>query len=154
MHIYTHIDGKRELYTGILFPWVLFVNNFPTCRVNFLLNIFLVNCKDFQEKKSTRFLDPVGIRGFLELGKGWVNWKRLGKHVASLVQMVKNPPPLKETWVRSLCQKIPWRSEWLQYPCLENSLDRGAWKATVFGFAKSQTRLNWLTLSEKHVRSN
>ena len=29
----------------------------------------------------------------------------------------------------------------LQYPCLENSMDRGAWWATVHGVAKSQTRL-------------
>ena len=27
----------------------------------------------------------------------------------------------------------------LQYPCLENSLDRGAWQATVHVVAKSQT---------------
>ena len=27
----------------------------------------------------------------------------------------------------------------LQYSCLENSMDRGAWWATVYGFAKSQT---------------
>ena len=32
----------------------------------------------------------------------------------------------------------------LQYSCLENSMDRGAWRATVRGIAKSQT---WLTLS-------
>ena len=30
----------------------------------------------------------------------------------------------------------------LQYPCLENALDRGAWWATVPGIAKSQTRLS------------
>ena len=30
----------------------------------------------------------------------------------------------------------------LQYPCLENSMDRGAWWATVHGVAESQTRLN------------
>ena len=29
----------------------------------------------------------------------------------------------------------------LQYPCLESSMDRGAWKATVHGIAKSQTQL-------------
>ena len=29
----------------------------------------------------------------------------------------------------------------LQYSCLEKSLDRGAWQATVHGVAKSQTRL-------------
>ena len=29
----------------------------------------------------------------------------------------------------------------LQYSCLENSVDRGAWRATVHGVAKSRTRL-------------
>ena len=29
----------------------------------------------------------------------------------------------------------------LQYSCLENSVDRGAWQATVPGIAKSLTRL-------------
>ena len=30
----------------------------------------------------------------------------------------------------------------LQYSCLENSMDRGAWKAVVHGVAKSWTKLN------------
>ena len=30
----------------------------------------------------------------------------------------------------------------LQYSCLENPMDRGAWQATVLGVAKSQTRLS------------
>ena len=30
----------------------------------------------------------------------------------------------------------------LQCSCLENPMDRGAWWATVYGVAKSQTRLN------------
>ena len=30
----------------------------------------------------------------------------------------------------------------LQYSCLENPTDRGAWRATVHGVAKSQTRLS------------
>ena len=29
----------------------------------------------------------------------------------------------------------------LQYSCLENSMDRGAWYSTVHGVAKSQTQL-------------
>ena len=29
----------------------------------------------------------------------------------------------------------------LQYSCLENPMDRGAWRATVHGVAKSRTRL-------------
>ena len=30
----------------------------------------------------------------------------------------------------------------LQYSCLENPMDRGAWRATVDGVAKSRTRLS------------
>ena len=30
----------------------------------------------------------------------------------------------------------------LQYSCLENSMNRGAWRATVHGVAKSQTQMN------------
>ena len=35
----------------------------------------------------------------------------------------------------------------LQYSCLENSMDRGAWWATVHGVAKSQTRLSDFTFT-------
>ena len=35
----------------------------------------------------------------------------------------------------------------LQYSCLENPLDRGAWWATVHGVAKSQTRLSNKTVA-------
>ena len=30
----------------------------------------------------------------------------------------------------------------LQHACLENSMDRGAWQATVYGLTKSQTQLS------------
>ena len=35
----------------------------------------------------------------------------------------------------------------LQYPCLENSMDEGAWQATVRGVAKSWTRLRDFTFT-------
>ena len=40
--------------------------------------------------------------------------------------------------------KIPWRRKWQPTPvfCLENSMDRGAWQATVHGVTKSLTPLN------------
>ena len=43
--------------------------------------------------------------------------------------------------------KIPWRREWqpLQYSCLENPMDRGAWKSTVHGVKKNWTRLSKAT---------
>ena len=34
----------------------------------------------------------------------------------------------------------------VQYSCLENPLDRGAWQATVCGVAKSRTQLSNFTL--------
>ena len=41
----------------------------------------------------------------------------------------------------------------LQYPCLENPMDRGAWWAVVRGVAKSQTRLKRLS-EHAHTASN
>ena len=39
-----------------------------------------------------------------------------------------------------------------QFSCLENPRDRGAWWATVYGVAQSQTRLTWLSSSSIRVR--
>ena len=36
----------------------------------------------------------------------------------------------------------------LQYSCLENPMDRGAWRATVHGVAWSQTWLKWLSMQQ------
>ena len=40
----------------------------------------------------------------------------------------------------------------LQYSCLENPMDRGAWQATVLGITKSQTRLSDFTQIKIHTR--
>ena len=45
----------------------------------------------------------------------------------------KNLPAMQETWVQSLGQKDPLKK------FLESSMDRGAWRATVHGVAKSRT---------------
>ena len=36
-----------------------------------------------------------------------------------------------------------WTGKLLQYSCLENPMDRGAWQATVHRITKNQTRLKW-----------
>ena len=41
----------------------------------------------------------------------------------------------------------------LQYACLENSMDRGTWWATVLGVTKSQTRLSDSVYTHKHYAS-
>ena len=41
----------------------------------------------------------------------------------------------------------------LQYSCLENPMDRGAWRAAVPRVAKSRTRLNWPSTQESDAYS-
>ena len=65
--------------------------------------------------------------------------------LASLMaQMVKNVPPTQETQNHFLGGKIPGEGNGnpLQYSCLENPMDRGAWWATVHRVAKSRTQLS------------
>ena len=62
---------------------------------------------------------------------------------ASLVaQLVKNQPAMQETQVRSLGQEESpggGSGNPLQYPCLENPMNRGAWGATVHGVTETRT---------------
>ena len=65
-------------------------------------------------------------------------------------QLVKNPPAMLETQVRSLgweggisFLRVGGNGSPLQYFYLENPMDRGAWEMTVHGVAESckETRL-------------
>ena len=63
---------------------------------------------------------------------------------ASLVaQMVKNLPAMQETQVQFLGWEDPageGNGNPLQDSCLENSMNKGTWRATVHGIAQSWTR--------------
>ena len=53
--------------------------------------------------------------------------------------MVKSQPEMQETWVRSLGWEDPLEkgvSTHSSILALENSMDRGAWRATVYGVAE------------------
>ena len=61
-----------------------------------------------------------------------------------VAQMVKNPPAMREVWVRSL----GWEDAQEESMATHSSIlawripmDRGAWWATVHGVTKSQTQL-------------
>ena len=58
-----------------------------------------------------------------------------------LTQTVKIPPAVQETWVVPTLGISPREENGhpLQYSCLENSMDKGAWWATVHGVTKSRT---------------
>ena len=61
-----------------------------------------------------------------------------------MAQLVKSLSAVWETQVRSLGQEDPpgeGNGNTLQYSCLENPMDRAAWRATVHGLTKSKTRL-------------
>ena len=56
--------------------------------------------------------------------------------ISLVAQMVKNLPTVQETWVRSLGQEDPLakgNGNLLQYSCLENPMDRKAWRAEAHG---------------------
>ena len=67
--------------------------------------------------------------------------------------MVKNLPAnvgdIRDTGLIPKSGRSPggWHGKPLQYSCLENSMDRGAWWARVHGIAKSQT---WLSM-QTHI---
>ena len=60
-----------------------------------------------------------------------------------MAQIVKDPPTMQRPRFDPWVGRISWRREWLlQYSCLENSADRGAWRATVDGIPKRRTQLS------------
>ena len=59
-----------------------------------------------------------------------------------MAQMVKNLPAMQKTWVRSLGWEDPLEKGMATHSCIPAQripMDRGAWRATVQGVAKSQT---------------
>ena len=42
----------------------------------------------------------------------------------------------------------------LQYPCLKNPMDGGAWWAAIYGVAQSRTRLKRLSSSSREVEDS
>ena len=62
--------------------------------------------------------------------------------MAQQVRNLRAMQETQETWVQYLGWEDPLEEENgnpLQYSCLENSMDKGSWQATVCGVAESQT---------------
>ena len=73
---------------------------------------------------------------------------------ALVAQMVKNLPAMWETRVRSLGREDPLEGNDnpLQCSCLENPMDREAWRAADLRVAQSQTRLKQLSMHAHSVQ--
>ena len=71
---------------------------------------------------------------------------------SKMVLVVKNPPAsggdIRDTGLIPGWGKSPGGGNGhpLQYSCLENPMDRGAWQTTVHRMAKGHTRLKWLSM--------
>ena len=90
-------------------------------------------------------------------GQAWNVCWRVGLDPSSrtsfLVALVlKNPPPasvgdLRDMGLISGSERSPGEGHFnlLQYSCLENPMDTGAWRVTVHGVTKSWTQLKQLT---------
>ena len=88
--------------------------------------------------------------------KGGVSYKlalvtgtcHLSLGISQLALVIKNPPAnvgdaKDEGFIpRSGISPGVGNGNSIQYSCLENSMDRGAWWATIHGVEKSRTRLN------------
>ena len=62
-----------------------------------------------------------------------------------LAQMIKNPPAMWETWVRSLGWDDPLEEGMTTHSSIlawKILMDKEAWQATVHGVTKSRTQLN------------
>ena len=82
-------------------------------------------------------LQKVGIEGtYLNIIKAIYD-----KPASLVAQSIKNLTVIQETQFNPWVGKIPGRGNGnpLQYSCLENPMDRGAWWATVHRLAKSWT---------------
>ena len=61
-----------------------------------------------------------------------------------MAQTVKNLPAMQKASVQSLGLEDPLEKGMATHPCsgLDNSMDRGAWRTTVLGVAKSHIGLS------------
>ena len=101
-----------------------------------------------------------GQRSLVSMGSQRVrhDWATSLFFTSLVAQTVKRLPTMRETRLRSLGWEDPLEKEMatpLQYSCLENPMDRGAWWAAVHGVTKSQTRLSeYSTLTDIILNSH
>ena len=125
---------------NLLYSWVLLQKNFTRTPTHLNVHIspwktYVVKPKSYESPWNYRH-----IKFYLIINI----WLHLESNLASLMaQWVKNPPAMQEIqemWIRSQGQEKPLEEENhnpLQYSCLKNPMDRGAWWTTVHGVAKS-----------------
>ena len=109
-------------------------NHLILCRPLLLLPLVFPSIRVFSSELAVRIRWPKYLARFI------YNYTYMW---ASLVaQLVENPPSVWETWVG----RCPGEGKGhaLHYSCLENPMDRGAWRATVHG-GSPRVKRDWAT---------
>ena len=100
-------------------------------------------CHSLQSKKlGTNYFRHEALGPYLNISQKGIYryfW------VSVVAQTIKNLPAMQETQVRSLGQEDPQEYP-LQYSCLENSMDRGAWQGHSLCGCKELDTTEQLTL--------
>ena len=149
------MDGHRDCHTD----W----NKSEREKQIWCINTYMWNIEKWFRLSylQSRNRDRCREHGYQGGNKGWDELGHWDWHIyaidapykidgASQVVLV-NPPAnasrCKRLGLDPWVGKIPWRRAWqpLQYFCLENSMDRGAWQAVVQRVAKSQIQLKRLS---------
>ena len=108
-----------------------------------------------QKPENVKLLDNLKFKGkayFLKMENRWELPipRALIFRISSQVALVVKNPPAKAGHLCSIpgLGRSPGggHDNPLQYSCLENPIDRGAWRATVHGITQSQTWLKWLSM--------
>ena len=112
------LTWKSRMFTIVHFPWSLLTTDFAPASKDVL---------SFSVSEPPLYLVTTGFSGGASGKEPACQCRRHKRHGF-------------DPWVGN----ISWRKACspVQYSCLENPMDRGAWWATVLGVAKSQT---WLT---------
>ena len=120
---------------GILAPWSG-IKPVPPALEGEVLTTGLLGLPSPTLKKTCIYFFLFGMfHSCTLLHCSWASLVFSGKETACQCRRLKFNP-----WVG----KIPWRRTCspLQYSCLENPMDRGAWWVTVHGVTKNWTRLS------------
>ena len=94
------------------------------------------------------FVTPWSVARQAPLSMGFSSWELLASNCSNLPCPPPGdlPDPGIEPWslMSTAFAGRFWRRKWQPSPvfCLENPMDRGAWRATVHGITKSRTRLS------------
>ena len=81
----------------------------------------------------------------LRVPKSYLFVRIMGIRVSLVAQLLTNPLAVQETWVQTLGLEDPLEEGMATHPSIlawRIPMDRGAWRATVHGVTKSQTRLS------------